>query len=72
MYGWKRPEESCECQFEWLIGSVYTNCEGVRKKDNILKVEYIKGVVWRALDDGLGMMIGGDMNAHDMGTVVRN
>ena len=40
------------------------NCEGVGKEENILKLEYIKGVVWRALDDGLGIMIGGDMNAH--------
>ena len=40
------------------------NCEGVRKEENILKLEYIKAVVWRALDDGLGIMIGGDMNAH--------
>ena len=29
-----------------------------------MKLEYIKGVVWRALDDGLGIMIGGDMNTH--------
>ena len=40
------------------------NCEGVRKEENILKLDYIKGVVWRALDDGLAIMIGGDMNAH--------
>ena len=38
--------------------------EGVRKEENILKLEYIKGVVWRALDDGLRVMIGGDMNVH--------
>ena len=51
-------------KFEWLVGSVCMNCEGVRKEENILKLEYIKAVVWRALDDGLGIMIGGDMNAH--------
>ena len=51
-------------KFEWLVGSVYMNCEGVRKEENILKLEYIKAVVWRALDDGLGITIGGDMNAH--------
>ena len=34
------------------------NCEGVRKEENILKLEYIKGVVWKALDDGLRIMIG--------------
>ena len=43
---------------------VYMNCEGVRKEENILKLEYIKRVVRRALDDGLGVMIGGDMNAQ--------
>ena len=51
-------------RIEWLVGSVYMNCEGVRKEDNILKLEYIKGVVWGALDDGLGIMVGGDMNAY--------
>ena len=40
------------------------NCEGVRKEENILKLENIKVVVWRALDDGLCIMIGGNMNAH--------
>ena len=29
-------------KFEWLVGSVYMNCEGVRKDENILKLEYIK------------------------------
>ena len=24
-------------KFEWLVGSVYMNCEGVRKEENILK-----------------------------------
>ena len=51
-------------KFEWLVGSVYMNCEGVCKEENILKLEYIKGAVWRALENGLGIMIGGDMNAH--------
>ena len=40
------------------------NCEAVRKEENILMLEYIKGVVWRALDDDLSSMIGSDMNAH--------
>ena len=33
-------------KFEWLVGSVYMNCEGVLKEENILKLEYIKVVVW--------------------------
>ena len=51
-------------KFEWLVGSVYMNCEKIHKEEKILKLEYIKGVVWKALDDGLGIMIGGDMHAH--------
>ena len=30
-----------EHKFDWLVRSVYMNCEGVRKEENI------KGVVWR-------------------------
>ena len=26
-------------RFEWLVGIVYMNCEGVRKEENILKHE---------------------------------
>ena len=40
----------------------YMNCEGVRK-DEIFKLQYIKEVVWRAMEDGLSIMIGGDTNA---------
>ena len=29
-------------KFEWLVGSVYKNCEEVRKEENILKLVYIK------------------------------
>ena len=56
--------ERSDHKFEWLVGSMYMNCEEVRKEENILKLEYIKGVVWRALDGDLGIMIEGDMNAH--------
>ena len=38
------------------------NCEVVRKGENILKLEFIKGVVWRALENGMGIMIGCGMN----------
>ena len=24
--------------FEWLVGKVYMNCEGIRKEENILKL----------------------------------
>ena len=29
-------------KFQWLVGSVYMNCEGIRKEENIFKLEYIK------------------------------
>ena len=29
-------------KFAWLVRSMYMNCEGVGKKENILKLEYIK------------------------------
>ena len=48
-------------KFEWLVGSVYNKCEGVRKEENIMKLYYIKEVAWKALEDGLCIMIGGDM-----------
>ena len=51
-------------KFEWLVGIVYMNYEGVGKEQNILKLEYIKEVVGRATLDGLSIMIGGYMNAH--------
>ena len=40
------------------------NCEGVRKEENIFKLEYIKGVIGRALEDGLRIVIGGDMSVY--------
>ena len=55
---------STTCRRESLE-PVYMNYEGVHKEEeNRRELEYIKAVVWRALDDGLGIMIRGDMNAH--------
>ena len=51
-----------------LQGSVYMNCEGVRKEENILNLEYIKEVVWRAMKDGLRIMIGGDDECTYLGS----
>ena len=39
--------------------------EYVRERKHLVSLlSTSKEVVWRALDDGLGIMIGGDMNAH--------
>ena len=35
-------------KFEWLVGNKYMNCKRVRK--DILRLEYIKEVVWRAME----------------------
>ena len=51
-------------RYEWLIGSIYMNCEGVRRDENVLKMLRVKDVVRKAKDQGLKIMIGGDMNAH--------
>ena len=50
--------------YEWLLGSIYMNCEGVRGDENVVKMQRVKDVVRNAKDEGLKIMIGGDMNAH--------
>ena len=51
-------------RYEWLLGSIYMNCEGVRGDENVVKMQHVKDVVRNAKDEGLKIMIGGDMNAH--------
>ena len=51
-------------RYEWLLGSIYMNCEGVRGDENVVKMQRVKDVVRNAKDEGLKIMIGGDMNAH--------
>ena len=43
---------------------IYMNCEGVRGDENVFKMLRVKDVVRKAKDEGLKIMIGGDMNAH--------
>ena len=38
------------------------NCEGIRGDKNVLKILRVKDVVRKAKDNGLRIMIGGDMN----------
>ena len=40
------------------------NCEGVMEEENVLKMQHVKDVVRNAKEEGLKIMIGGDMNAH--------
>ena len=40
------------------------NFEGIRGEENVLKMRCVKEVISKAKEDGLIIMIGGDMNAH--------
>ena len=51
-------------RYNWLLGSIYMNCEGIRGEVNVLKMRCVKEVISKAKEDGLNIMIGGDMNAH--------
>ena len=45
-------------RYEWLLGSIYMNCEGVRGDENVVKMQRVKDVVRNAKDEGLKIMIG--------------
>ena len=47
-----------------MSGSIYMNCECVRGDENVLTMLRVKDVVRKEKDEGLKIMIGGDMNAH--------
>ena len=49
---------------EWLIGSIYMDCEGVNIEHNKKKMNFIIEVVQEALSSGLKVILGGDMNGH--------
>ena len=50
--------------YECLLGSIYLKCEDIRTEENVLKIWCVKDVVSKAKEDGLNIMIGGDMKAH--------
>ena len=51
-------------RYNWLLGSIYMNCEGIRGEENVLKMRCVKEVISKEKEDGLNIMIGGDMNGH--------
>ena len=55
-------------RYEWLLGSIYMNCEGVRGDENVVKMLSVKEVVRKAKDEGLKIMIGGRYECTYMGT----
>ena len=52
----------------WLLGSIYMNCEGIREEDNVLKMRCVKEVISKAKGDGLNIMIGGGYECSYIGT----
>ena len=51
-------------RYNSLLGSIYINCEDIKGEENVLKMRCAKEVISKAKEDGLNIMIGGDMNAH--------
>ena len=51
-------------RYNCLLGSIYMNCEGIRGEENVLKMRCVKEVISKAKEDGLNIMIGGNMNSH--------
>ena len=51
-------------KFECLLGSIYMNCEGIRREENEKNMHMIKSVVYKAIFEELKILCGGDMNAH--------
>ena len=45
-------------RYEWLLGSLYMNCEGIRGEENVLKMQCVKDVVSNAKAEGLKIMVG--------------
>ncbi len=50
--------------YEWLIGSIYLNCEGVRYQENVGKVACVIKTVRDAFSQNMKIILGGDMNGH--------
>ena len=49
---------------EWLIGSIYMNCEGVDIEHNKKKMNFITEIVQEGMSSGLKVILGGNMNGH--------
>ena len=51
-------------KFEWLLGSIYMNCEGIRREENETMMHMNKSMVNKAKLERLKILFGGDINAH--------
>ena len=68
---WCDSEDNCfvkigthNKRYEWLLGSIYMNYEGIRGEENVLQMQRVKDVVRKANEEDLKIIIGGDINAH--------
>ena len=55
-------------RYKWLLYNTYMNCKYIRGDENVLNILCVEDVVRNAKDDGLKIIIGGDMNTHNMRT----
>ena len=39
-------------RYNWLLGSIYMNCEGIRGEENVLKMRCVKEVISKAKEMG--------------------
>ena len=44
-------------RYEWLLGSIYMNCKGVRRDENVFKMLRVKDGVRKTKDEGFKIMI---------------
>ena len=57
--------ERVDGKFQWLLDSIYLNCVGGRREENVKKVYHtIQAVVNKAKHQEIKILFGGDINAH--------
>ena len=48
--------------YNWILGSIYMNCEGIRGEENVLKIRCIQEVISKAKEDSIHIVIGGELD----------
>ena len=51
-------------KFEYLLGCIYLNCEGVRMEENVEIMERVSRICKQYNTAGFKVIIGGDLNGH--------
>ena len=55
-------------RYNWLLGSIHMNCEGIREEGNVLKMRCVKEVISTAKNDGLNIIFWWGYECSYMGT----